>query len=463
MRLALNQTFVGAPSLIQHSLGLYGIMPRFLVRRQLQTRLLPPMVAQPPQKSMPQAMAPSNPQHLFLLNGCGAQRWSLLQHDGDALGLPAAKAHERRVARLHRPTAQRDAERLLAWIDKQLQKGNAVAGWLGYEVGAALEGLPLARRRDPLPDADLIAFDPQHLRAQPMAEIAKTPLQHLEIPANLLTQHRDFCQNVAHALDSIGQGEIYQVNLSVRLQLPALAHLQTLSMAHLLGAVQAAQPVPMAMVFQGENYRLLSGSMERFLGVSGQTVRSRPIKGTLPRGGDGQSDAELARQLRASPKECAENTMIVDMVRNDLRRACQMGSVQVTELLTAVPYATLWHLESEVQATLQQPNNHADLLAATLPPASVTGCPKIQAIKVIQRLERSRRGPYCGALGIALPDGRAEWSVGIRQAILLPDRVVVRSGAGIVADSLPEAEWAEVCLKTQSALGVLGLLEGLPK
>lgn len=139
-------------------------------------------------------------------------------------------------------------------------------------------------------------------------------------------------------------------------------------MAHLLGAVQAAQPVPMAMVFQGENYRLLSGSMERFLGVSGQTVRSRPIKGTLPRGGDGQSDAELARQLRASPKECAENTMIVDMVRNDLRRACQMGSVQVTELLTAVPYATLWHLESEVQATLQQPNNHADLLAATLPP-----------------------------------------------------------------------------------------------
>lgn len=445
---------------MQRRLALYGIMPRFQVRRQPQAQLLPPSPRKPPQKSMPQAMSKSSHQPLFLFSGCGPQRWSLLNHDTDAVGLQPHHRHERYAAHLCGRTAKRDAARVLAWIDRQLQCGRAVAGWIGYEVGAALEDLPLARRRDPLPDADLIAFAPEDLHTQAMARIATIPPQLTNLPKDLLKQRQRFCRKVRAALESIGRGEVYQVNLSVRLALPIRGQMHALSVGQLLAGIQAAQPVPMAMVFRGQNYQLLSGSMERFLGVSGTTVRSRPIKGTLPRGADAQSDAEMARQLRASPKECAENTMIVDMVRNDLRRACQMGSVQVTTMLTAVAYKTLWHLESEVQATLQQPQTHTHLLTATLPPASVTGCPKIQAMRVIERLESNRRGPYCGALGMVLPDGRADWSVGIRQAILWPDRAVVRSGAGIVADSVPAAEWTEVCLKTQSALRLLQVLEG---
>ena len=130
----------------------------------------------------------------------------------------------------------------------------------------------------------------------------------------------------------------------------------------------------------------------------------------------------------------------------------------MAELLACEPYATLWHLESEVIGQLQQGVSPAALLEATLPPASVTGCPKVAAMGFIAAAEARRRGAYCGALGLSLPGGRADWSVGIRQITLQGDLARISVGSGIVADSEPAAEWRETCLKAAGALAWLGRL-----
>jgi anthranilate/para-aminobenzoate synthase component I len=165
--------------------------------------------------------------------------------------------------------------------------------------------------------------------------------------------------------------------------------------------------------------------------------------------------------LLASAKERAENTMIVDMVRNDLSRVCAPGSVAVPHLLDCEPYTTLWHLESEVHGRMVGGARHGDLLSAILPPASVTGCPKVAAMGFIAGAEARRRGPYCGAMGLALAGGRADWSVGIRQLNVVDGRVQLSVGSGIVADSVAEREWAETCLKAAGGLLWLRRLVGL--
>lgn len=386
--------------------------------------------------------------HAFLLAGSGPRRWGLLPRDGAALGLAPAAVLDRATWRLDGDPSQarQVARQAQAWHDA----GLAVAGWLGYEVGAALEGIDLQGGSLDMPDADLLAFHPDDLREVELQNVQIPPLNQAD-PPDLLRQAADLQAQVRHALEAIAAGEVYQVNLSVCAHLPGLT-LPDRSLARLLGCLVAAQPVPLAFAWQGAGFRLLSGSMERFLHVDGDQVSSRPIKGTAPRDPEPLRDAGQARTLRESDKEVAENTMIVDMVRNDLQRACHWGTVQVPVLLEAIPYATLWHLESEIRGQLRDLHAGADLLEATLPPASVTGCPKVQAMQVIARLEQRRRGPYCGTAGVWLADGRADWSVGIRQVVLDERGAWLSVGAGIVADSQPDREWEEIRLKAQGAL-----------
>lgn len=386
---------------------------------------------------------------ILVLAGHGPRRWLGLADEAVALALPIGAVRHRLTAQLHgdgRDQARDVLAQMQAWHDQ----GFAVAGWLGYELGAALERVPL-QVGSGLPDVDVVAFEPRDMakvRLPPTWGEATQPTE----PTDLLRQEPVFLANVIKSLASIAAGEVYQVNVSVAARVPSTAQLLDMPMIEQLAALLAAQSVPLALAWQGEGWRLLSGSMERFLRVTGDRVSCRPIKGTAPRRQQVQADQEEAALLRASAKECAENTMIVDMVRNDLQRACAVGSIRVPHLLQAEPYATLWHLESEVTGRLRDPHDGAGLLAATLPPASVTGCPKIQAMHVIARLEQRRRGPYCGTAGVWWPDGRADWSVGIRQVVLERDGATVSVGAGIVADSNPAQEWAEVCLKARGAL-----------
>ena len=401
--------------------------------------------------------------------GTGPRAWPVLPgtHGGrHAVALPAAAVQERLGLRLRgdRHDGQR-VRQLLRRLDALNDAGLAVAGCLGYELGLALEDVPLpAPRHQGPPDADLVAFDPAELLRLPLPEarptigLAALAAEAMRRPPAELERQRDpWLAAVAQALTRIEAGGFYQVNLSVRFRAPA-ARVAGLPLLPCLAGVLRAQPVPYAMVFDGQDQRLLSGSMERFLGVQGRRVTSRPIKGTAPRG-HGEADQRARDGLLNSPKERAENTMIVDMVRNDLGRVCEPGSVAVVELLACEGYATLWHLESEVTGRLPQGRRAADLLAATLPPASVTGCPKIAAMSFIAAAEGRRRGAYCGALGLAMPGGRADWSVGIRQLAIIGDEAWISVGSGIVADSRPAAEWAETCLKAAGALAWLAQLE----
>ena len=345
----------------------------------------------------------------------------------------------------------------LSRIDRHIAAGHMLCGWIGFEVGLALEGLQLGRRRRPhLPDAHFWVCEPAAIESVDLGPAAHA--SPLAAPRQWLDQRGDFVAAVDDLQRSIGAGDVYQANLTVELRLdgnlgqPGPALLQSIS---------SAQPVPFASVLDaGDGSTLCCGSMERFLCIDGDEATSRPIKGTAARGFDADSDRALRDGLVASPKERAENLMIVDMVRHDLGRVAAPNRVDVTALLEPVGYRTLWHLESEIAATLRPGVALAQVLAATLPPASVTGAPKIAACRRIAALEHRRRGPYCGAIGVFLPNRHVRLAVGIRLAWQDEASIVIPVGAGIVADSVAEAEWRELLLKADGTLAWLGANAG---
>lgn len=426
--------------------------------------------------------------------------WTFANGAGHGACVAVSAIVDQHVCRLpnDRVEARRSALATLAWIDARLAQGLLVAGYIGYEVGAALElvgpGDTLTRPQARgslglapagynvatapgdanLPDAALYAFPSdalspsQDLRSSRASEPLHRDLATTtQLPEDLRRQRADFIGAVRTALQAIAAGRYYQINVSSRFETGAAVGGVTLPLEDALRRLRAPQPVPFGMAVQVGETRYFSLSMERFLAVrpsasGGRIARSRPIKGTSARGLAPATDAAQRLALLASEKERAENTMIVDMVRNDLARVADMGGVRVTQLLEAVPYRTLWHLESEVQASLPQQTSATQLLQATLPPASVTGCPKVAAMTAIALLEGRRRGPYCGTLGVWHPDGRADLSVAIRGIAMRDTRAWLDVGAGIVADSRPEAEWEEICLKARAALRGLAAVADVP-
>jgi Anthranilate/para-aminobenzoate synthases component I len=193
---------------------------------------------------------------------------------------------------------------------------------------------------------------------------------------------------------------------------------------------------------------VVTNSPERFvsLDVDGR-VRTAPIKGTRPRGADAEADEALAAELAASAKDRAENLMIVDLMRNDLSRVCEAGSVSAPELFQVKRYANVHHLVSTVEGRLRPGRDVFDLIAAAFPPGSITGAPKPRAMEIIAELEGEKRGPYCGAMGWIGAQGAAELNVMIRTIAFARATagwaVEARSGGAIVHDSAPEAELAE--------------------
>ncbi|HYC68074.1 aminodeoxychorismate synthase component I [Brevundimonas sp.] len=203
---------------------------------------------------------------------------------------------------------------------------------------------------------------------------------------------------------------------------------------------------------------LVSNSPELFLTFdpAGGRIETRPIKGTRPRHPDPARDAALAAELQASAKDRAENLMIVDLMRNDLARVSAVGSVRVPELAGLESFASVHHLVSAVTARLRPGVGPVDLLRAAFPGGSVTGAPKVRAMEIIDEMEESRRGAYCGSVVWIGFDGAMDSSIVIRTLSLTPDAVVAQAGGGIVADSDPAAEWEEMLVKIRPLLAVLG-------
>jgi para-aminobenzoate synthetase component 1 len=258
-------------------------------------------------------------------------------------------------------------------------------------------------------------------------------------------------RGVETILGEIAAGEVYQACLTHRLELDYPG-----DPWDLYRELRRASPAPFACFLELPEVSVVGSSPERFLRVLPDgRVESRPIKGTRPRGRDPEEDRRLRQQLADSEKDRAENLMIVDLVRSDLGRACATGSIAVPELLAIEDYASVFQLVSTVTGRLAPGRDALDLLRASFPPGSMTGAPKIAAMRLLDRLEPVRRGIYSGAIGWLDVRGGADLAVVIRTLLVRQGRAYLHAGAGIVADSDPHAEWRETLDKAGPLLDAL--------
>ncbi|MFH0963705.1 MAG: aminodeoxychorismate synthase component I [Planctomycetota bacterium] len=256
---------------------------------------------------------------------------------------------------------------------------------------------------------------------------------------------------VRRALDYIGAGDIFQVNLSQRFQ-TRLA----LPPAELYRVLRGVNPAPFAAFLASDDWAVLSSSPERFLLLRGSNVSTRPIKGTRKHTGDPRADAALRSDLLASPKDRAELVMIVDLERNDLGRVCTYGSVRVTQPVVLEEHPTVFHLVATVEGRLHPAFGPVDLVRASFPGGSITGAPKVRAMEIIDELEPTARNLYTGSLGYIGFDGSMDLSIVIRTFLVDRSIVTFQVGGGIVADSDPPAEYEETLHKGRALLAALG-------
>ena len=273
------------------------------------------------------------------------------------------------------------------------------------------------------------------------------------IPSQLVSNFTAsaYLKGVERVIQYIREGDVFQVNLSQRLSLPATT--PPVSLYHRLRSCNAA---PFAGYFDLGRCQVLSASPERFLSVTEGRVETRPIKGTRAVSRDRPlADLYAGAELQQSNKDRAENVMIVDLLRNDLSRVCTAESVTVPQLCRLETYAYVQHLVSIVTGDLSPRCEFVDLLAATYPGGSITGAPKVRAMQIIAELERVARGPYCGSLGYVSLSGDADWNLLIRTITARNNWWHFPVGGGIVADSDPEREYAETWHKAEGMLRAL--------
>lgn len=257
----------------------------------------------------------------------------------------------------------------------------------------------------------------------------------------------DYLEAVGRSVEYIHAGDIFQVNLSQRLIMEAKTTAATLYLK-----LREKNPAPFAGYYDFGRGQIVSASPERFIQVRDRQIESRPIKGTRRRSGRPALDMYWGDELIRSEKDRAENTMIVDLMRNDLSRICDDDTVEVTTLCGLETYQTVQHLVSAIVGRLRDDVHLGDLLKAAFPGGSITGAPKIRAMEIIAELEPTARGPYCGSLGYVGFDGSMDWSILIRTIVAAGGWWQFPVGGGIVADSDPLREYEETWDK---ALGLL--------
>ena len=336
----------------------------------------------------------------------------------------------------------------------QAKNGGTLAGYLAYEAGLALEP-----RLRPLADARTGAAGPlvwlglfESERAIPAGEVEAWLAERAPEPASLgplepAISLGSWQERFADLQAAIAAGDIYQANLT----LPLTGSFRGEPLA-LYAALRKASHAGHGGVVWDGSHALVSLSPELFFETADGELAARPMKGTRPRYLDPASDKAAADELAGSEKDRAENLMIVDLMRNDLSRVAETGSVRVDEPFKVESFPTVHQMVSTVRADLKPGTGLTDILRALFPCGSITGAPKIRAMEIIDRLERDARGPYCGAIGAFGPDGSASFNVAIRTLRLTPvenghGTAVLGVGAGIVADSEPLAEWRETQMK----------------
>ena len=331
--------------------------------------------------------------------------------------------------------APHEVRGVLDAVEDAARAGAWVVGQLRYEAASAFDAALHTHAADG-PLAWFAVFDaPQPWDGNLAPGEARVPWQgEIARPA--------FDAAIARIRGAIGAGECYQVNFTA----PLAGNWQGDALA-LFAALRRAQPGGYGAFLDMGDEKTLSVSPELFFDWRGGSLLARPMKGTAPRGATPEDDAAQAAQLRASPKERAENVMIVDLLRNDLSRVAEPHSVRVPRLFHTEQLPTVWQMTSDVVARTRAGTRLADVFGALFPCGSVTGAPKVRAMQLIQELEAAPRGVYCGAVGVVRPDGAggvaATFNVPIRTVALRGTQAVCGIGSGITWGSEAGAEWRE--------------------
>ena len=359
--------------------------------------------------------------------------------------------------------------------DLRLSFGAGLVGYLAYDYGRQLESLPCLARHDiALPDLSFGLYDwsvvsdhqlqrcwlvchPQVPSAREQALLRQldsnaAPRQAFSLCEPFAAEQgkAQYAEAFARVQDYIHAGDCYQINLAQRFSSryqgdPLSAYC----------ALRERSPTPFSAYLEMAGGTLLSLSPERFIEVQNGRVETRPIKGTRPRGSSPQQDQALAEELQRCEKDRAENLMIVDLLRNDLGRSCEPGSIRVPELFSLESYPNVHHLVSSITGRLRSDSDTIDLLMRAFPGGSITGAPKIRAMQIIEELEPVRRSLYCGSVGYLGCEGQMDFNIAIRSLVCHEGSIYCWGGGGVVADSELDAEYQETLTKVGNLLDAL--------
>ena len=359
--------------------------------------------------------------------------------------------------------------------DLRLPFGAGLVGYLAYDYGRQLESLPCLARHDiALPDLSFGLYDwsvvsdhqlqrcwlvchPQVPSAREQALLRQldsnaAPRQAFSLCEPFAAEQgkAQYAEAFARVQDYIQAGDCYQINLAQRFSSryqgdPLSAYC----------ALRERSPTPFSAYLEMAGGTLLSLSPERFIEVQNGRVETRPIKGTRPRGSTPQLDQALAEELQRCEKDRAENLMIVDLLRNDLGRSCEPGSIRVPELFSLESYPNVHHLVSSITGRLRSDSDAIDLLMRAFPGGSITGAPKIRAMQIIEELEPVRRSLYCGSVGYLGCEGQMDFNIAIRSLVCHEGSIYCWGGGGVVADSELDAEYQETLTKVGNLLDAL--------
>jgi para-aminobenzoate synthetase component I len=351
-------------------------------------------------------------------------------------------------------------------------------GWLGYDAAWEIERLPW-QKEDSLPFPVAFWFEPEvlivydhrekvlTLKTKQDPDVWLRRIQAVERTSlrskssenvmaikdlTFLSSPEEYQEAVHRAQAYIQAGDIFQSNLSLRFQAARTGRGHSLALYQQL---QHLNPSPFASYWRTPWGEVVSCSPERLVKREGTRVETRPIAGTRPRGITPEEDQYLEEELLANAKEQAEHIMLVDLERNDLGRVCRYGSIEVDELLTIERYSHVMHIVSNVVGEIRAEASSIDLIRAVFPGGTITGCPKVRCMEIIEKLEPVRRSLFYGSCGWLAPNGDLDLNILIRTLLVTEDSVYGQVGAGIVADSDPVQEYLESVQKAKALLAVL--------
>lgn len=346
-------------------------------------------------------------------------------------------------------------------------------GYFSYNYGCKFEQIPQSNpSQTSIPEAIFVFYDnfilfdleteEMYITAKGILAPGEETIANLEERLHNREPHREetllptgkirfdftkeeYLRAVQGVIDHIREGDVYIANLTQQMTVES-----DLAPYALFQMIRETNPSPFGGFFHYNDFHIVSASPERFMKINNSEIETKPIKGTRKRGKTQAEDDALRAELEHSEKDRSELLMIVDLERNDLNRICEPGSVKVTKHFDIETYATVFHLVSTVTGKLRADISYADILRAVFPGGSITGAPKIEAMKVIDDLEHSARGLYTGSIGYISFDGNCDWNIVIRTAVHQNGAYHIGIGGGITCESDPEEEYQETLQKAKA-------------